>query len=248
MTMSAGSITTDTGDFIFGCDISISGYCDLSGISGLPFPDMKTGITIGIALDPGIVLTLKNGPGKEYTAEYKRVNIRLLDASEKISGFLESRGYKAGFIPPTQKIDDPENLIAPFPHKTAATSAGLGWIGKNDLFVTKEFGTAVRITTVFTNAPLITAEPVTKSYCGICENCRDQCPANAVKGTLWVPGMAREELIDVRRCFDYSRNRGTEAGHGHAVCGICIAACPWTERYLKKEGVLKRRGSFLNER
>ena len=41
-----------------------------------------------------------------------------------------------------------------FASKTAATRAGLGWIGKTALLVTPEWGPAVRLGTVFTYAAL----------------------------------------------------------------------------------------------
>ena len=40
------------------------------------------------------------------------------------------------------------------PHKTVAVHAGLGWIGKSALFVTEKYGSAVRLTSVLTDAPL----------------------------------------------------------------------------------------------
>ncbi len=193
---------------------------------------------MGINLNPEIVLSLKKGPGEDYVREYGEVNNRLSGLAGKVSGFIREKGYNAEFIPPTQNVTDPEKLFAEFPHKTAATSAGLGWIGKNALFVTKKYGSAVRIITIFTNAPLITAEPVLKSYCGECNKCMEVCPAGAIKGQNWSRGMSREELLDARKCFEHSRKKGFETGAEHAVCGVCIAVCPWTDRYLKREGLL----------
>lgn len=232
-------ITGEMDRYITGCNAAISGYCDLSDIPGLPFPDLTTGISLGINLDPGIVLSLKNGPDENYAHEYSRVNSRLANLAEKVSGFLRDKGYNTGFIPPTENVTDPERLFAEFPHKTAATSAGLGWIGKNAIFVTKKYGSAVRIITVFTDAPLVTAEPVVKSYCGECSLCRDICPAGAISGRNWSGGMSRDELLDARKCFEQSRKKGYETGAEHAVCGVCIAVCPWTDKYLKREGLLQ---------
>ncbi|MBN2734560.1 MAG: epoxyqueuosine reductase [Methanomicrobiaceae archaeon] len=235
---SAAVITDELSGYIRETEAAISGYGDLSAVSSLPFPDLKTGISLGINLNPRIVLSLRNGPDDNYVREYESINERLYSLSKEVSGFLTDKGYNAAFITPTRSINDPKRLFAEFPHKTAATAAGLGWIGKSALLITREFGPAVRFTTVFTNAPLITAKPVAKSYCGFCDACKQACPAGAVSGREWSPELFRDEFWDAGLCFEYSRNRGSLAGSKHPVCGICIAACPWTEKYLKREGLL----------
>ena len=231
-------ITEELDDYIGSCDVAIWGYCDLSGVTDLPFPGLGNGISMGIKLNPKIVLSLKESPGEDYTREYDEVNIRLTELAGKVSEYIKELGYNAGFIPPTQKVDDPDRLFADFPHKTAATLSGLGWIGKNALLVTKKYGSALRIITVFTDAPVTAGEPVIKSYCGDCSSCVDLCPSGAVRGVKWSQGMSREELLDTSGCFEYSRKMGYEAGPGHGICGRCIVVCPWTEKYLKREGVL----------
>ncbi|MBN1431504.1 MAG: epoxyqueuosine reductase [Methanomicrobiaceae archaeon] len=230
-------ITEKLDSYIVGIGAAISGYCDLSGIPDLPFPGLKTGISLGINLNPEIVLSLKKGPGEDYVREYGKVNTRLSELAEKVSGFLIENGYNANYIAPTKKVIDPEKISAEFPHKTAATSAGLGWIGKNALLVTKKYGSAVRIITVFTDAPLISGEPVIKSYCGSCSLCGDICPAGAVSGINWSRGMPGEKLLNIRGCFEYNRKRDNDPD-GFGICGVCIAVCPWTDKYLKREGLL----------
>ncbi len=71
------------------------------------------------------------------------------------------------------------------PHKTVATRAGLGWIGKCALLVTRQFGSAVRLTSFLTDAELECAVPVTQSACRGCTLCVDTCPAGAVSGRQW---------------------------------------------------------------
>ncbi|MBP2134081.1 epoxyqueuosine reductase QueG [Methanomicrobium sp. W14] len=231
-------ISEGLSDLLTKKDVDIFGYCDLSKVSPLPFPNLKNGISIGISLNPEIVKNLEKGPDDRYVAEYASVNKRLYRSSEIIAEFLKENGYDASFIPPTKQVDDPKVLYAEFPHKTAATASGLGWIGKCALLITKKFGSALRITTVFTNAPLPFAEPVSKSYCGRCTECMDICPAGAVSGKEWSPELYRDEFWNAGLCFEYSRNKGGAAGSEHPVCGLCIAACPWTKKYIKREEII----------
>ena len=72
--------------------------------------------------------------------------------------------------------------------------AGMGWIGKCALLITPEFGSAVRLTTILTDAPLTTAKPVTESACGECQECVDICPGAACTGHHWKQGLRREDF------------------------------------------------------
>ena len=67
---------------------------------------------------------------------------------------LEDRGHKAKPFAATKQAIDWNALTTRLPHKTVATRAGFGWIGKCALLVTKPFGSALRIATVLTDAPL----------------------------------------------------------------------------------------------
>ena len=86
--------------------------------------------------------------------------------------FLLENGYQA-YANTTKAVKQDDNWCTPLPHKTVATRAGLGWIGKNCLLVTKEYGSAVRLSSLLTDAPLPagtpddirkSAESVTKNF------------------------------------------------------------------------------------
>lgn len=62
----------------------------------------------------------------------------------------------------------------PFHIKQLHFLAGLGWIGKNNLLVTQEYGSAMCMCTVLTNAPLPTENrPIIMPKCGECTVCKD---------------------------------------------------------------------------
>ena len=80
---------------------------------------------------------------------------------------------------------------------------------------------------MLTDMPLAVGEPVKVSRCGKCRACVRACPAAAIKGQDWVPGLARERLLDARRCYDTARQLLLErVGAENAVCGVCVAVCP----------------------
>ena len=76
-------------------------------------------------------------------------------------------------------------LYALFNHKMAATSAGIGWVGKNGLLISPEHGPRLSLATVLTDAPLAPDAPVEAGRCGECTLCRDHCPSGAITGAEW---------------------------------------------------------------
>jgi len=185
-------------------------------------PDFPVAIAIAMRLDPRIVSGLRSGPSREYLLEYDRVNAALDDATGVLVEHLRAHGPAAEALPAT---DRGEENPGRFPHKTAATSAGLGWIGKTALFVSPQFGPAVRLATVFTNLALEADESITKGRCGRCRVCVDACPAGCGRDVRWHAGMPREQLLDAAACRRHLD--ASAATLGAAICGICVAACPY---------------------
>jgi epoxyqueuosine reductase len=188
-------------------------------------PDYPIAISILMRLDPLVVRGLRHGPTQDYQQEYLRVNIALDDATDTLVDVLKVHGNTAERV---QATVDGANGGKPFPHKTAATQAGLGWIGKTALFISPEFGPAVRLATVFTDLELPAGEPVVESNCGACRDCVDACPAGCGRDVQWRPGIARELLFDAGACRHHmTLFTGVEA----EICGICIAACPYAMQH-----------------
>jgi epoxyqueuosine reductase len=188
-------------------------------------PEHPRAVSILMRLDPLVVRGLTHGPTRDYQLEYQRVNAALDDATSTLVDVLTVHGNAAKRLPATY---DGANGSAVFPHKTAATVAGLGWIGKTALFISPQFGPAVRLSTVFTDLELPVGEPVTESACGACRACVDACPAGCGRDVLWRPGMARDELFDAGAC---RHHMATYTSIEKEICGICIAACPFTAQH-----------------
>lgn len=141
---------------------------------------------------------------------------------EALRGTLQELGIK--HLVASWPMDE-QTLTAGFLNKLAATRAGLGWIGRNCLLVTEEYGPRVRLATVLIDADVPCAEPVTVSECGPCRICVDACPYGCLTGTDWYPGIARDALLDAFGCLA-ERNKFVESiGHRHA-CGYCLLSCP----------------------
>lgn len=198
--------------------------------------DLPVGVCIGVSLAPSIVGGITRGPTPEYAGEYVRVNELLQRLGEHCAAFLQKRGFRAVSLAPSVDLKDRESLKTALPHKTVATLAGVGWVGKCALLVSESYGSAVRFNSVLTDAPLPAGEPQGKSKCGECAFCVEACPAGAVSGNNWSAGLKRELFFDAFACRDCASRLGAKAGSDRTVCGICIAVCPHTQRYVNGNG------------
>lgn len=178
---------------------------------------------IGIILSPSYIYRLS----KENILDYSEFHEKEGNAdklAEWAANFIIAHGYKAYAQSEKNYLlhgsYDKITKTTPLPHKTIAILAGLGWIGKSNLLITQEYGSALCMSTVLTNAPLSTENrPIVVSKCGECTVCQNICPEKSIRGLTWNVGMNRDLLVDVYHC---------------KCCLKCLANCPWTQKYMEK--------------
>jgi epoxyqueuosine reductase len=204
------------------------GVADLSGFAT---PEDETGrgfpraISWAVPMSPRIMLSIQGGPNGAYAEEYARVNGGIGELGEALAREVQVRGFRARPLAASERTDTVA-IRGDFPHKTAATRSGLGWIGRHCQLITRAFGSWVRLGTVFTDLELPCGTPVERSFCGRCTRCVEACPAGALTGQAWSPGVPRERILDVRVCDDWKKAHYFQYQKGHA-CGICSAVCPY---------------------
>ncbi|AKL94298.1 hypothetical protein CACET_c07880 [Clostridium aceticum] len=212
------------------------GYGELEDVLPEEFKHLKSGISIAVRLSDQVISDIdpKNGPTHTYFHHYRTVNAFIDQITFKVTNQLQQWGYLAMAIPASQSINhEGWNYQGLFQHRTAATRAGIGWIGKNSCLVTEEFGPRVRLATILTNMAFKYNEAITVSQCGECNLCVEGCPANALKGSLWSPKVPRQEMIDPEVCSNHMKSRYKHIGRG-AVCGICVKICKEGNQVLKR--------------
>jgi epoxyqueuosine reductase len=211
------------------------GAADLRGFStprdetGHQFP---VAVSFIIPVDPSIMVEVRGGPNQAYADEYARINARLNELGVSIAESIKSRGHRAQSLAASERTDT-VNIKGDFPHKTAATRAGLGWIGKHCQLITYKYGSWVRLGTVFTNMDLPCGPSVERNFCGKCSQCVEACPAHALAGGSWSPGIPRETMLDARRCDNFKKEFYPQYHGGH-VCGICSAVCPHSIKAFRR--------------
>ena len=186
-----------------GC--TLYGFADLQGYTPGKLAKFHRGISFIFQMEPWIMDQLAHGPTDAYSVLYRQVNLRIDALALELARALNRAGHQAWALSSSTR-SDPVNIRGDFQHKTAATRAGLGWVGKNCQLLTKRWGPWVRLGTVLTDASLTPAAPIEKSLCGKCTKCIEACPAEALKGGSWCPGVERDVILDAWACDRYKKN------------------------------------------
>jgi epoxyqueuosine reductase len=169
-------------------------------------------------MDPHIMVGIQDGPNQAYADEYARVNNTINALSSTLAAEIKTRGFRARPLAASDRTDT-VHIKGDFPHKTAATRAGLGWVGRHCQLITRQYGSWIRLGTVFTDLELPCGPPVERNFCGRCTRCADACPANALKGSAWYPNIPREAILDAWACDQWKKEHYFEYHQGHN-CGI----------------------------
>jgi len=137
-----------------------------------------------------------------YTAS---VEMMVLDmASVCIAGLLQNEGYRA-------------TEYTSYYNKVWAVLAGLGWIGKSRMFVSKDYGPRLRLKAVLTDADIGQHYKVMPDdTCGDCRECIEACPVGAIA----------ETGVDRKKCGACRLNHRSVSLNALSYCTCCTAACP----------------------
>ena len=159
--------------------------------------------------------------GVRRPSDYHKVLKKRLAALEarlhEQHGDFEARGY----------VD-----TGPVVERALATSAGLGWTGKNTCLIHPKLGSygflAVLLTSL--DAEELKVSTTLPDRCGTCRRCLDACPT----GALIAPYQ-----MDATLCISYltiehrgAINPSLMEGMGRQVfgCDICQDVCPWNRK------------------
>ena len=148
----------------------------------------------------------------DYHTTIKQMLFELCARLKKIDGEMEARCF----------VDS-----APIFEKRYAVEAGLGWIGRQSLLVTPEFGSFVLLGEIVMTAECDSYDSPREGVgCGECRRCIDACPNHAVI----------ERHIDTSRCISCAtveRNNEDEGCNLHGWifgCDECQSVCPYNRK------------------
>ena len=225
----------------------------------LVLPGVKTMIMLGVNYWPGAEVGAKvpakeneNARGEGESAPVWARYALHADYHDTIKPALVEAGKVLEELY-AQKAEDYRFYVdtGPVQERGWAERAGLGFIGKNAMLISRDFGNWLFLATILTraeiepDAPLASKgavnegmEPRVGLLCGKCTRCIDECPTEAIVA----PG-----VVDARRCVSYQtiENKGViprelRAGIGTRIygCDVCAEVCPWNRFAQESRKVL----------
>ena len=177
--------------------------------------------------------------GMSYAPPYDPLDLLAETSSGLVSAYAARRDYHEVI---KGRLKDVANYLgakagaavkvfvdtAPVMEKPLAEAAGLGWIGKHSVLVSREHGSWLFLGAIYTSAVLPVDEPEAM-LCGSCRRCLDVCPTDAFPAP---------HQLDARRCIAYltiehagpiAREFRPAIGNRIFGCDDCLAVCPWNK-------------------
>jgi ferredoxin len=183
---------------------------------------LLTGISILVPENNAMLTELPMSDDLSRTSHY---NIKIVLAQQivtRLSVLLIEKGFEAAvhMHPGPPGGGKPTGLL-----KAGARFAGLGWIGKNRLLITKDYGPRVCPGLLLTDAPFERAAKVRKLLdgCGNCTRCVQICPSQAFSADPFTESDTMGGF-NTGRCAEV---RGIINPTGWGACSLCVQACPF---------------------
>ncbi len=115
---------------------------------------------------------------------------------------------------------------APVMDKAWAAKAGLGWVGKHTLLLSKQKGSFFFVAELILDLELEYDTPVT-DHCGSCTACIDACPTNAIVEPYKVNGSKCISYFTIELKEELPQEMKGKFEDWAFGCDICQDVCPW---------------------
>jgi epoxyqueuosine reductase len=167
---------------------------------------------IAVLNDPDAAYISRYALGRDY---HKLLRKRLRHLADWLGDIVGAHGYRV--------FAD----SAPILEKHLAEKAGLGWIGKHTLLLSRRAGSWFFLGEILTDCPLPLTNQPEHPRCGSCTACLDVCPTQAFPAPY---------QLDANRCISYLTIEHVGVipdefripmGNRVFGCDDCQLVCPW---------------------
>ena len=119
---------------------------------------------------------------------------------------------------------------APILERSFAYASGMGFIGKNNMFIIPGHGSYLFLMEILTTASLPFSKNMTmESQCGTCTRCIDACPAGAIESPFSINANKCSSYLTVEFPGTINSETGLKLGNCFFGCDVCQEVCPFNE-------------------
>ena len=181
-------------------------------------PEAKSAVVFALAFDQNLIDPyFRKEDHKSLETNKVRTTTFANGIALEMADFLKQSGYKA--IPQSANFvyrRDTENWLLdmhpPISHRYLAIRSGIGHFGYSGNIITKEYGSAIVLASVVTDAELIPTDslPEEENYCDECKLCLSVC------SSVYVDPLEKVTVILGGKEFSYGKRRSNS---------LCFLVC-----------------------
>ena len=149
--------------------------------------------------------------------EAMRVYAECSDLSTELAAYIRDLGYPAWAH---------HNGVREVQAIPVFYQVGFGELGRHGSLINEKYGADFRPGMVTTDLPLDVDRPRefgVQDFCMNCNVCMQNCPGDAIPEDYVVTDGIKRWLIDLEKCYPYSRLRDE-------YCHLCVDVCPYNVR------------------
>ena len=140
---------------------------------------------------------------------------------DKLKSLLQFMQQEIGEVEGRAFVDS-----APVMDKAWAAKAGLGWVGKHTLLLSKQKGSFFFVAELIVDLELEYDTPVT-DHCGSCTACIDACPTQAIVEPYKVDGSKCISYFTIELKDQLPQEMKGKFDDWMFGCDVCQDVCPW---------------------
>ena len=149
--------------------------------------------------------------------EGMRVYVKCAEIATELAAHIRSLGY------PARAHHNGGSEVQAIP---IFYQVGFGELGRHGSLINEKYGASFRPGFVTTDLPMVEDQPRefgVQDFCLNCNVCQLNCPGDAIPQDYVLTRGIKRWLIDLERCYPYSRLRDE-------YCHLCVDVCPYNVR------------------
>jgi epoxyqueuosine reductase len=149
--------------------------------------------------------------------EGMRVYVKCAEIATELAAHIRSLGY------PARAHHNGGSEVQAIP---IFYQVGFGELGRHGSLINEKYGASFRPGFVTTDLPVVEDQPRefgVQDFCLNCNVCQLNCPGDAIPQDYVLTRGIKRWLIDLERCYPYSRLRDE-------YCHLCVDVCPYNVR------------------